>query len=109
MVNIPSVTPIPFGLVGDKSLLHLVYPSTRLSILRTSQGENEAYGIKGSQRARIWVFDHEIDMENALSVETKLDDSYAVGIEGEVDVGLEDLFGLSGLNLDSLTMAGNLD
>jgi len=108
-VNIPSVTPIPFGSIGDRSMLHLIYPSTRLSILRTSQGENESYEIKGSQQARLWVFSHQIDMVNAIIIETKPDNSYSVGVEGEVEVGLQDAFGLSGVSLDSLTMAGNLD
>ena len=108
-VSIPSVTPIPFGVVGDKSTLHLMYPSTRLSILRTSQGANEAYEIKGSQQARIWVFNHQVDMTNSLTVETKPDQSYSVGVAGEVDVGLKNAFKVTGLNLDSLSMSGKFD
>jgi hypothetical protein len=48
-------------------------------------------------------------MTNSLTVQTRPDQSYSVGVEGEVDVDRKNMFNVSGLNLDSLSMSGNFD
>ena len=55
------------------------------------------------------MFGHEINMANSLTVQTRPDQSYSVGVEGEVAVNRKNMFNVSGLNLDSLSMSGTFD
>lgn len=114
---LPEFTPPPFDTIGDKGLIHLVHESSVLKVGYGAQKKKdtlqEDYRLEGIQRTRLWLLGKAYDGQSAFKATTKPGDAQGqreLEIErtGTIRVDSPDLFGMEGLGIESVSLAGKI-
>lgn len=87
-LTLPSITPIPFGSLNDKSKLHIVNEETRLRIL-AKEDNSITFGAAGL--SNIWLLNQALQIETAFDIRMQGINLQRINVAGSVATNLSNL------------------